>query len=196
MKKFRIVFIGSDGSGKSALIKYVKKKLEKAGKDVDVFFMGWRDFRNPLLNFFSRFYMKRKSKRGIKEEKLARFRERSWLFYFIYYSELWLRYLKILASRKEYNLIDRYFFDELAFAKGIKFKLFKIFTPKPDICFLLEASNAVLRKRGVLITEERLKNFYNSMYALSKTYPIIKIDSSNPLNNTYERIKSILNAYK
>src|SRR3989344_8818115 len=119
MKKTKIVFLGSEGSGKSTLIRYVKKELDKKRIDSEVFFMGWKNFHNPILKFASKTYLKDREK---TENKLKRYRERSILFYFVYYSELWIRYLKILLCNKDFILMDRYFYDELAFAKGLKLK--------------------------------------------------------------------------
>ncbi len=188
MKKIKIVFVGCDGSGKSTIIKYFKQELEKEGKSVEVFFLGWRNFQNPILRLFSKFYMKRKERKAVKEEKLERFRSRGWIFYTIYYSELLLRYLKILFSRKEYILIDRYFYDELAFSKGMKLKFFKIITPVPNICFILKASPEILRKRGENITKDRLENFYSHMHNLSKSFPMIKLDSSKPVSSLSKEV--------
>ena len=186
----KIVFLGSDGSGKSSLINYTRRGLARKGKTVDVFFMGWKNFRNPLLRFFSRIYIKKKGK--VKEEKLARFRSRSWRFYFVYYSELWLRYLNVLFSRKDYVLMDRYFYDELAFANGGKFKFLRIFTPKPDLCFVLRVSSKTLEKRGVNISKERLELFYNRIYSLSKICKIVKLDNSKKILEAYKIVEKYL----
>ena len=192
MRKIKIAFVGSDGSGKSTIIKYLKQGLEKEGKSVEVFFLGWRSFQNPILRMISKFYMKRKEKKSIKEEKLQRFRPRSWFFYALYYSELWLRYLKIILSKKEYILIDRYFYDELAFAKGMKLKFFKIITPVPNRCFILKASPEILKKRKENISKEMLENFYSHMHKLSESFPMIRLDSSKSLSNLDKEIRQNL----
>ena len=57
MKKVKICFIGIDGTGKSTLIDYTKKRLEREGRSAEIIFMGWRDFSNPILKFFSKLYM-------------------------------------------------------------------------------------------------------------------------------------------
>ena len=195
MKRIKIAFIGSDGSGKTTLISNIKKQLEKEGKTAEVFFLGWRNFRNPILNFFSKVYLKEKIKKNADEEKLARFRERSWFFYLIYYSELWLRYLNILFSKKDYILIDRYFYDELAFARGGKFKFFKLITPLPNFCFLLKSPLKIINSRQKQkISKERFEYFYNNLENLSKSFAIIRIDTSKPINKTSKKVIAIIKA--
>ena len=179
----KIVFLGSDGSGKSSLIKYIYSRLEKEGKVADVFFMGWKNFHNPILRAYSR------GKKGEEGgEKLSRYRERSWFFYFVYYSEMWLRYIWILLSGRDYLLIDRYFYDELAFARGFKFSFFNFFTPKPDVCFVLKTSASTLKKRKVNVSKKNLDNFYNGLKKMKRYCKITEIDSSEKVEETFKRI--------
>ena len=106
--KTKLVFLGSDGSGKSTLIEFVKKELRKEGIKAESFVFGWKDFHNPLLKAISNFYLKRRKE---EKERIDRFRNRSFLFYLIYYAELWQRYLKVLFSDAEIILFYRYFYD-------------------------------------------------------------------------------------
>ena len=156
MKRMKIAVLGSDGSGKSTFLKYLKKKIENQKRTVNIFVFGWKDFQNPILRFFSSKYMKDKEKRGVKEEKLERFRSRSFFFYVVYYFELLSRYLKTRKSKAEFLLFDRYFYDELTFAKGLKYRFFRLITPKPDLCVILRVSPKVLNARGEKINENRL----------------------------------------
>ena len=189
MKNYKIVFIGSDGSGKTTLIANIKKQLEKEGKTVDVFFLGWRNFRNPIIKIFSRIYLRKK----INEKKLERFRPRGWFFYLFYYSELWLRYLNVLFSKKYYILIDRYFYDELAFARGAKFRFFKLITPLPNFCFLLKSPLKVINSRQKQkISKERFEYFYNNLENLLKFFSIKKIDTSKSINKTSKEIITLI----
>lgn len=189
MKNYKVIFLGSDSSGKTTLIKYTKKRLEEDGKSVDVIFMGWRNFYNPILRFFSNIYLKQKARKKVKEEKLARYKSRSWVFYFIYYTELWLRYLKVLLSHKDFILMDRYFYDELMFAKGSKHRFFKLITPRPDIALILKVPLNILKKRGENIKQQRLSNYYKYLDQIKGLCKTMKIDSSKPLNVIYRKIK-------
>lgn len=186
----KIVFLGSDRSGKSSLIQYMKDKLEKEGKSADVIFMGWKNFRNPLLLFFSR--MRKEKRENSDDERLKRYRQRSWVFYLFYYSELWLRYFNVLFSRADYVLMDRYFYDELVFASGLKFKVLRLFTPRPHLCLILRASIQDLRKRGIFFSEEKLKGFYRNLYKIEEFCTTLRVDSSRSLPEIYLGVKKQL----
>lgn len=185
MKK--IAFIGIDGSGKSTLISYTKAKLEEKGFSIGVVFMGWKNFYNPLLRIFSK-----KHKKSNIQNRLKRYRERSWLFYAAYYTELLTRYLKIIFSNKDFILIDRYFFDELAFS-GKKFNFLKSLTPKPDITFILKPSQQSLEKRGEKFEKQELENYYSQFEKLKQFFKIIEIDSSKKPELLFKEIKTTLN---
>ena len=183
-KNKKIVFLGIDGSGKSSLISFLKEKLENQGKSVKIVFMGWRDLENPLLKIFV------KKKRSLKgDDKIKRFRERSWGFYFIYYLEMYYRYFKILFSNKEIVLIDRYFYDEIVFSKGFKFKILSFFAPKPDLCVILKADVKTLEKRGEKFSEEKLKYFYEHLKKIERLCKVVKIDSSKSRENMWKELK-------
>ncbi len=188
----KIVFIGADGSGKTSVISLLENKLKEDGYSVDKIFMGWRNFLNPFLRAASDIYMKSKSKKNIKEEKLARFKPRSWSFYLIYYSELWLRYIKVLFSKADFILIDRYFYDELAFSDAPKFKLFKLITPQPDFCFLLFSPYEIMKKRGYEGNKENLDRFYAYLIKLKKYFPIVEIDSAGSVDHTSKKITEFI----
>jgi len=193
-KQKRIVFLGSDGSGKTSLIRHTKRELEKEGKSVNVFVMGWKDFHNPLLRFFSRIYLKGKENKKEKGERLDRFRARGWLFYFIYYSELWLRYFNVLLSKADYVLMDRYFYDELMFSRGSKYKFFRLLTPRPDVCLILRVPIDVVRERDKLkVSEDKLENFYNQLYRAESLCKVVRVDNSKPIKGVYSDIRPSLN---
>jgi len=141
----KIAFLGSHGSGKTSTINFIKNKLESRGNSVEVFTMGWKQFKNPVLKFFSRIYLKSDYKRQKKEERLDRFRERSWFFYLIYYIELLTRYAEIKRSEADFILMDRYFYEELMFSSGLKRRVFTKFTPIPNKTFVLETNIEIIK---------------------------------------------------
>jgi len=184
----KIVLIGADGSGKTTLSKLLAENLKKDNKTSSTLFMGWRSFRNPILRVLSKKHLKRKEKKNIKEEKLARFRPRSLFFYLVYYSELWLRYLDAISSNKDFVIIDRFFFDELAFADKIKFKFLKLITPNPDHAFLLIAPYKVMKSRGYEGNKENLDRFNKKLTSLSNSFNIKVIDCSKSLTSLVPEI--------
>ena len=189
----KIAFLGSHGSGKTSTINFIKNKLESRGNSVEVFTMGWKQFKNPVLKFFSRIYLKSDYKRQKKEERLDRFRERSWFFYLIYYIELLTRYAEIKRSEADFILMDRYFYEELMFSSGLKRRVFTKFTPIPNKTFVLETNIEIIKSREHQASQDKLNMFYDKLKNLSKTFPMVFIDSSK----TYEKIyKEILTQIK
>jgi len=193
MKQIKIAFLGSDGSGKTTLINYIKEQLEKKQISTETSILGWKNFHNPLLKIFSKIYLNSKTKQKQKnQQRLERFRQRSWFFYIIYYIELWTRYFKILNSKKQIILIDRYFYEELAFMNNLKLNFFKKITPKPDLCFVLKADINTIKARGHEVSEQNLNNFYYHLENLSKVLPMIFLDSSLSLNKIYQKVEQQL----
>ncbi|MDO8509347.1 MAG: hypothetical protein Q7S27_06730 [Nanoarchaeota archaeon] len=192
MKNIKIVFLGADRVGKTTLIEYTKKKIEAENNTVISFFLGWKKFHNPILRLFSKIHMSRKNKKIEEKSRLARYKSRSWFFYLVYYFELWIRYVKILNSKAQYILIDRYFYDELVFSKGLKFKLFKLITPKPDICFILKAPLNEFKKRGSIESEADIEKFYKTLSKTSSLCKTVELDSSISVKRIYNKLRKEL----
>lgn len=192
MKPIKIAFLGSHGSGKTTAVKNTKNNLELKNKTVEVVVMGWKNFHNPLLQFFSKLYLSSDYKKNKNEERLDRFKERSWFFYIIYYIELLTRYIKVKKSKKNFVLMDRYFYEELMFMKGFKFKIFKIITPKPDFTIVLRTNSKVIKNRGHEVSEEKLINFYGRLEKLNKYFPMKFIDSSVNIKKTSKEIEDYI----
>lgn len=190
MKPFKIVFLGCNGSGKTTILNYTRKQLEKKGQTVDVVVMGWKNFTNPFLKFISKFKTQKISE--MNKGRLKRFRQRSFFFYCIYYLELLQRYKLIKNSTKDFVLIDRYFYEELMFANGFAFNLFKKITPPPDKCFILKTSLKVLHKRGHNLSQKELDRFYSHFNKLKKDFDLIFIDSSGSVQKVFKEINKHL----
>ena len=190
--QYKIAFLGSHGSGKTSTINFIKSRLEEQNKKVSVFTMGWKQFHNPMLNFFSKIYIKSDYKKNKNDDRLERFKERSWFFYIIYYIELLTRYFKITRSNADFILMDRYFYEELTFMNGLKYKLFKKITPVPDLVFVLEADANTIRSRGHFVSEKKLENFYNKLKILSRDFPMFFIDSSKKYDDIYKKFTNVL----
>lgn len=192
MNQKKIVFLGSDGSGKSTLIKYMKDKLEKEGKSVSTFEFGWKEFKSPLMRFISKRHLEKKKIVNKEERKLSRFRSRGWIFYILYYYELLYRYSDVLKSHSEYLLFDRYFYDEFTFASPFKQKILKIFTPKPDLCVILKAPLKTIRKRGIRVEKEQLDNFYSHLSKAKKFAHTIVLNSIKPRKEMYMLVMALI----
>tara|TARA_Y100000310_G_scaffold39520_1_gene37072 strand:+ start:50 stop:637 length:588 start_codon:yes stop_codon:yes gene_type:complete len=184
----KIAFLGSDGSGKTSTINFIKNQLESKGKKVEVFTMGWKQFQNPTLKFFSNIYLKSNYKKNKPQDRLDRFKERSWFFYMIYYTELLTRYAEVKRSEADFILLDRYFYEELMFARGLKRKFLRKFTPLPTKTIVLETNPETIRSRGHEVSDEKLKNFYDKLRELSNEFPMNFIDSSKEYESIYEEV--------
>ena len=188
MESKKIVFVGIDGAGKSSLIAFLKEKLQNQGKSVKIVFMGWRNLENPLLKIFVKEGSILKG-----DDKIKRFRERSWSFYIAYYLEMYYRYFKVLFSNEDFILIDRYFYDEIVFSKGFKFKILSFFAPKPDLCVILKADSKTLKKRGENFSRNRLEYFYSKIEKVENLCKTLKINSAKSRDRIFKELKKELN---
>lgn len=186
--KTKIAFLGCDGSGKSTLIDFMSKKLKEKGMTSRVVVMGWKDFENPLVKAISKTYLKQKEKRKTKDDKLGRFRARGFFFYLIYYIELWQRYLKVLFSNADFILMDRYFYDELAFAAGFSAKIFRIITPKPDLAVIVKTPLKTMKRRGYDYDKDKYNQFYDKISRIAGIGKSIEVNGSKPLNKLYKEV--------
>ena len=66
-------------------------------------------------------------------------------------------------------------------------------TPRPDKCIVLRVPLEVIKKRGHDASQENLKNFYYHLEKLSEHFPMSFIDSSEPVEKTFEKINRIIN---
>jgi len=185
MEPFKIAILGSDGSGKTTFRKFLKNKFKKQGKTVEEHIFGWKNFQNPILKIISKIYLKIKPERNKKQERLERFKERSFFFYLLYYLELWTRYLKVKKSKKNIVLMDRYFYEELMSMKGGKFWIFEKITPVPNLCIVLQTPLKEIIKRDHYASPKRFNTFYSKLKKLSQKRPIVFLNSSKSLNKMY-----------
>ncbi len=196
----KIVFLGIDGSGKTTLINKIKQSLENKNKKTKIVIMGWKkNFHLPFLTYAARIFvnLKRRHYKSKNEKYPDRYskefyKDRNLFFSIVYYLELWFRYIEALFSRNDYILFDRYFYERLAFMKGLKFKFFKLVTPKPDFCFVLKAPVETIWKRKKEVSKENIKRYYKKIQELSKEVPITKINTSGTIKKAYNQIKFYL----
>jgi thymidylate kinase len=191
MKSFKIAILGSDGSGKTTFRKFLRNKFIEQGKTVEEVVMGWKDFQNPVLKVGSIFHLKTKVKKATPE-RLLKFRERSLIYYIIYYTELLTRYFKIRRINKEIVLMDRYFYEELMSISGFKFKIFNKLTPSPDLCIVLQAPLEEIIKRGHYASKKQFNIFYSKLKKLRRYRKLIFVDSGQPLHKMYHSIEKHL----
>lgn len=188
-----IVFLGTDGAGKSSLISLLEKKFEK---NISPFwFIEKYHLYNSLVN---------KKDKIVKPYIKPVYGKILSLVKAIY---LYLVFLKFnlknifIKTRKSYLLInDRYFHDVLIDPSryrinGYQFliRVFIFFLPKPDLCFLIKASNKNIITRKKELTLKQIiynQKKYNNYAKLKKNIFVINTDYKKEIsiNKIIEKI--------
>ena len=194
MKNKIVAFIGIDGAGKTTIIEQVCEKLTQQGKICKRLYMGLgREYQIPFLEKIIEFYSKKKyqkfskTKNG-KEIIYDNYRQRSFFWIVVQYTELWARYLKAKFRKERYILFDRYFYDGLILAGKKNFNFFRFLTPKPDKCFFIWAPIKTILKRKQEANEQNIKKFNEKINHLTRYFKINKIDNSRKINIVVEDI--------
>ena len=173
-----IVFLGSDGSGKSSVIKDLTLSVSPAFRNTKVF-----HFRPNLLN------RKQDIQNGIPinphEYKPRNILLSVMKLFYYYFDFLFGYFLKIKPGLIRSNLIifDRYFndiiIDNMRYRyKGPKWivKVLNRLIPKPDMFFLLDAPESIIhsRKQELSISElkKQRERFHDLMKSISNGYTI------------------------
>ncbi len=146
-----IVFVGSDGSGKSTLVEKLKYFSPVFGTQI---YFGWRGYYFKSMEKLEKKSTSRN--RGIREMKN---RLKFILFSVLFPFDLFFRFLQIKINAKFGIIIaDRYPLPKKYFGKTKIIPVQKIFTklaqwfnrlllPKPSLCFLLEADPKIIWSR-------------------------------------------------
>jgi len=168
-----VIIMGTDGSGKTSLVRNVKTTFEKAHKmKVYTHYGGRFKFQCLPLNLFSRNVMNTVKKKKKIEGHIVNYESNfvSTLTPFIYYFEYLLRYLFFIFPKRIKNHLvieDRYFLD-LVVSKNANPKLVKFFyhlLPKPNkIIYLYQNIDTIIKRRldhpasDLIFQQKRFKN--------------------------------------
>lgn len=194
MKK--IVFFGIDGSGKTTLIKEISKELSKKGFETSYFYMGLgSEFNFPFIKQIMKIssWIKGRNKKSDKELRKYNYRQRSVFWVLGQYLELWLRYLKAKrVSKKKIVIFDRFFYDGLVLASPLAYKIFRHFTPSPELSFLIQAPAKVINKRKNEADIEDIKKYYLHANKLFEDFPIIRVDNSQNIKKVKKELLSYI----
>lgn len=194
-----VVFIGSDGSGKSTASEDLYGKLRGATIRSSKVYMGWRNSVLPIIPQL----MKTDSKvfKGGKKHKLKTKSKfglmlRSVAITILYFIEMYLRYLFFILPKLklgEVVITDRYFYDRLILDKNLPYlfrSVCKYFIPKPNLVFGMSAPVKIISKRETNLSIENLskqKVYYEQFFFENN---VVRIDTSK--NNQNQVSKKVL----
>ena len=183
-----IAFFGPDGSGKSTLVKNLKKDLKKKNKKVVL--IHWRPRVLPSL---------KQNYKTLKFNKPDQYSQRNYLLSFVCYIYFFLDFFiaEKIIFRKYLNdnkiiFYERYFYDVLLHPNRYKLKeinwlgliLSKILK-KPSVSILLKGNPSIIYKRKKELTPKKIKKQINLMLkiipVLSKTL-IFDVGKQNSLS--------------
>ena len=182
-----ICFIGTDGSGKSTIVKEIAKRVD--GRKV---YFGWKPFL-PSTKLISWIFRKKGYKIADdmnKKQKKFSFVQEIMLVY--YYVEYLARYLSKIAFSSKPVVIDRYFYDMYAHydyaSRSVLFKYLMRIYPKPDYIFFLDVGVEDAKKRKPEMDIELLKMHRDKYIELSEILGIKRIDTRNSVLKTVVEI--------
>ena len=197
MKKSKVIcFIGTDGSGKSTLIREVSDAYVNRGIRTKLVYFGWRPFL-PTTKLFSYFFRKNGFKivetSNKKKAKFSLLQETMLLYYFFEYLARY--FVEILLSSKT-MLVDRYFYDLYAhydYAQTSRlFKYLMKLYPKPDCLFFLDAGVALAKQRKPEMDETLLEKHHKKYEELRKMIFAYKIDTSKNIKDCVDEIVNLI----
>lgn len=188
-----VVFLGSDGSGKSTVIAQVQDDLAPLFR------------RTKAYHLRPHFGRRRKEGAPVSHPhaRPARNLIASCLKLLLYFADYSMGYCFAILPRKIRStliLFDRYFFDVIIDPKRLRYggpQWIPVFLakciPAPDIIFYLDAEPDVLlsRKQEISVSElERQRHAYlNLTHTLANVYTI---DASKPLPEVADRVERII----
>ncbi len=156
-KKVKIALIGIDGSGKTSTIIELEKRLSCL--KISIGYMGWKDFKFLPIKIYESFIGHKKWKNS-NHNNLKSF---GLLSLVVFYTELYIRYLKQMISGKNVVIFDRFFYDRLTRTKSnLTYKLFNCLVPPIDLVFYMTAPVEILYQRKKESTVSNIKQIQSA----------------------------------
>lgn len=193
-----IVFLGPEGGGKSSNSKLLRDNLKKSAIRSKQVYMGWHELILPFYWILKKTDNKFFSHKSSTKTNIASTNKlRSIIIFFIYFTELYIRYLvRIMPARKIGVVVttDRYFYDGLLLYEDVPNFLKKIFyylIPKPSSIFYLMGSPKTLHQRKPEVPTEILEKQFRIYESNYKKFNSIKISSEK---YSKEKVANIINS--
>lgn len=157
LKKIRIALVGLDGAGKTTAANDI---AEHVSVETCVQYMGWKEFKNPLMVFFR---VKYGNKKRPPRQLSTEVKDVSLLQISMYYLELYTRHFLLFLKRNSPLVVyDRYFYDWLILVKNSTLRrFFTRIIPVPDLIVFLTGPEGVLYSRKKEVAIEKLKFIKN-----------------------------------
>ncbi|MBL7059067.1 hypothetical protein ISS08_01310 [Candidatus Pacearchaeota archaeon] len=176
-----ISFVGSDGSGKTTLVKISKKHLNRYMIPSKIIFAG---VFSPIKNPFNK---KRKEK--TYSEKVGSLKNKhSFIEILIRILFQIPKQIKLFYYRKRgyFVLTDRYIYDLITLygVKGIFKKIIKNFFQKPTKIFYISAPSKIIHERNQELNLISIKKVINSFKQNKKYLSLIELKNQNKINSS------------
>jgi len=195
MKK-TICFLGTDGAGKSTLIKKTSNYFQLQNKKVKSVYFGWEPFL-PTTKFLSKFLQKKnvQTTNQLNKKSKSKFRIPMLSYFYIEYLARYVFQVKF--SKANIIILDRYFYDLFAhydFAISNKFAnfLLKIY-PKPTHLFFLDIPPEVAKERKPEVNVDLLRIHRSRYLHLSNKIKFNTINTNKPIEECIREISNITN---
>ncbi|MCK4892236.1 MAG: hypothetical protein KAS78_06230, partial [Candidatus Pacebacteria bacterium] len=183
-RKVKIALIGVDGSGKTSTIVELEKRLSCL--KISIGYMGWKDFNFLPIKIYESSIGHKKWKNS-NHNNLKSFGFFSLL---VFYTELYVRYLKQVISGKDIVIFDRFFYDRLTRTRSnFNYKLFNYLVPSIDLVFYMTAPVEILYQRK---KEGNVSNIKQMQYAFEKREKDIKYKHIDTNKYSYEKVVRII----
>ena len=214
-RKSRVIcFLGTDGAGKSTIIRELAQDLKGSDLTCHVEYFGWKPYLpttkliswilgKKRINIVEKMNEKSKDGKKTKEDKHHKIDLLQELLIGYYFIEYLSRYLiKIWPKKFKYQaiLVDRYFYDfyahyDYAPKSGLFRLLLRIF-PRPNYLFLLiiDEKTAFLRKGEM--NPHILKEHKRKYFELAKIINPNIIDTSKDIKTSLSEIKGTMFSLK
>ncbi len=194
MKKI-ICFLGTDGAGKSTLIKETLNYFKSQNKTVKSIYFGWKPFL-PTTKFLSKFLERKNVQTTTKLNHKSKSKLRIPMMIYFYLEYLARYTFQVKFSKEKIILLDRYFYDLFAhydFTSNNKFAhfLLKIY-PKPTKLFFLDINPNIAKKRKPEVNTELIKLHRSRYLNLGNKLKFNLINTNKPIEECIEEISSII----
>lgn len=197
-----IVFLAPDGTGKSTIIKHISETCSGSFYGIEKMYFRPRFFKN--LGSYNRINPSEEAKKNDNPHNIKVNGKIKSFLRFIFYNFDFLFGTFLIVNKykmkKKLVIFDRYYYDYYADMKRYQYSIskrwvdiFRFMIPEPDIVFILDAPNLVIRNRKEELTieeiEQQREDFKNASKKIKNS---IIIDTNKDINRVIKEITEII----